>query len=350
MGKEDVNTKQKEKEQNKMIDINVLVNMILMNCDDSIEGIKFGNGYTIKKIDFDSYNFKDRIVDGRGQLDIKYMSSKLEKNGKTYFWGLQKEEKYLSEAPEISGNAITDKIFELPSIEVYKKNEILYINRKIALLHLFKAGNIGYNEIFFVHNYKTMGIIENTRTQISTNASRNYIDDRKYSLLPEEVTACNIYLTEYDGMTFDLLKTCIDEFIWGIEQIDVPTGFEQYTTVLEMTVLESNCSYKKVCLAKRIAVLIGDDNTEINEIYNKMINYYRYRSESLHEGDGRNITITELIELEEIARKVLNKYLVICKREVAQNSSITWTEIKANQIMLLKSMVTTKITEGILPA
>ena len=53
------------------------------------------------------YKFKDRIVYGRGQLDIKYMSSKLEKNGKTYFWELQKVEKYLSETPEISGNLIT---------------------------------------------------------------------------------------------------------------------------------------------------------------------------------------------------------------------------------------------------
>ena len=75
-----------------------------------------------------------------------------------------------------------------------------------------------------------MGIIWNTQNQISTNATRNYIDDRKYSMSLDEVTACNKYLVEHDGAEFDLLKSCIDEFVWGLEQIDIPTGFEQFTT------------------------------------------------------------------------------------------------------------------------
>lgn len=333
-----------------MINVSVSVSGIIMNCDDSIEGIQFGNGYSIKKIDFDNYAFRDRIVDGRGQLNVQYMSSKLESNGKIYFWELQKDEIYTAELPEINSNVITDESLKLPAIEIYKNNEMEYIHRKMALLHLFKAGNIGYNEIFLVHKYKTMDIIGNTQNQISTNATRNYIDDRKYSMSLDEVTACNIFLVERDGAEFDLLKSCIDEFVWGLEQIDIPTGFEQFTTALEMILLEKDCSYKKVCLAKRTAVLIGKDDTEINDIFNKMLNYYRYRSESLHEGDGRSITMTELHELEEITRKVLNKYLDICKNELTANPSNTWEVIKANQIATIKNQVTAKINAGILPA
>ena len=37
-----------------------------------------------------------------------------------------------------------------------------------------------------------------------------------------------------------MLKNSIEEFSWGLEQIDIPTGFEQYTTTLEMTLLPSN--------------------------------------------------------------------------------------------------------------
>lgn len=332
-----------------MIDVNVSIDGVLVNCDDSIQGINFGRGYNLRKIELGNYEFRDRLVDGRGQLDIKYMSSRLQEEGKIYFWDLHKEDTYSAELPAIQSNVITDESLKLPAMEVYKDEELAYIHKRIALLHLFKAGNIGYNEIFLVHKYKIMGFIGNTQNQTSTNATRNFVDERRYTLTADEVIACNTFLSEHDGTEYDLMKSCIDEFVWGLEQIDIPTGFEQFTTALEMILLEKDCSYKKVCLAKRTAVLIGTDDSEINSIYQKMLNFYRYRSESLHEGDGGNISLQELMELEGITRQVLNKYLDICKNEIISAPSKTWELIKANQIILLKSLVTNKIGTGVLP-
>lgn len=36
-----------------------------------------------------------------------------------------------------------------------------------------------------------------------------------------------------------MMKEIIDEFIWGVEQTDIPTGFEQYTTALEKNLIPS---------------------------------------------------------------------------------------------------------------
>lgn len=81
-----------------------------------------------------------------------------------------------------------------------------------------------------------------------------------------------------------------------------------------------------------------------------MKNFYRYRFDSLHEGDGRNISATELIEMEEIVRNVLLKYLELCKTALRNNPSVTWDEIKNNKINELKAVVQLAIVAGTLPA
>ena len=43
-------------------------------------------------------------------------------------------------------------------------------------------------------------------------------------------------------------------------------------------------------LSNRIAVLLGKNDAEVVGIHDKMLDFYRYRSESLHEGDGSNIS------------------------------------------------------------
>ena len=80
------------------------------------------------------------------------------------------------------------------------------------------------------------------------------------------------------------------------------------------------------------------------------MNYYRFRSESLHEGDGSNITDSELHELENMTREVLKKCLVRCKTEYDLDSSVTWDTIK-NMIMNdLIAQVTSLKNSGVLPA
>jgi hypothetical protein len=314
-----------------MIDVFVTISAIVMCSDESISSVNVGNGYTIKKTLFDDFPFKDNIVDGKGQLSTDYFNSRIFENDNLYFMCIQKEDTFQVDEPEIKpGVTLTDKDFECkPALEAYADKERKYLNSFFNLCRIFKEGNIGYKDLFFCFNHSCFsGIINNILNLNSTIQTRNIIDNRFFSLSFSEVADLNSYITEYSNKPYDLLEECVDEFIWGLEQVDLPTGFEQYTTTLEMILLPKNQSGKKQMLANRVAALLGVNNTEIQNLHQKMINYYRFRSESLHEGDGSNISDNEIKELENITRRILVLCLKQCKQELANSSSVSLDTIK----------------------
>jgi len=162
-------------------------------------------------------------------------------------------------------------------------NAMEYLHERINLLRLFKSGNIGFFDVFFHYSFTVMEFIKNTLDQYSHNQTRNTITSDRFTLNEMEIVACNQRLNDYCNAPYALLKNSIDEFSWGMEQIDVPTGFEQYTTALEMTLLPQNQSGKKQMLANRISAILGNTPTEVQQIHQKILDFYRFRSESLHE-------------------------------------------------------------------
>lgn len=233
--------------------------------------------------------------------------------------------------------------------EAQDQLEADFLHKMFSLLHLFKDGNIGTKEIFLDHTY-SLGIIDSKLNHTRNSVTRNITDTRLFSLSPDEVLLCNQFLTDYQGAEYTLLKESIDEFVWGLEQCDEATGFEQFTTALEMTLLGHGQQGKKEALSKRVAVILGSSQTEMIYIYSEMKNYYRYRSESLHEGNGQNITQSELYGMENIVRRVLKECLSICKNECSVNSAVTWDAIKRTMINQLKQKVTAENAAGTFPA
>lgn len=335
-----------------MVDVQVTIDGIVLYCDKSLEGVTLGNGYTIKKQRFDDLSYKARLTDGSGKLSINYLGSRLFEDDKVHFMCLHKDDVYQIQPPQIKpGVVITDRYTMCEEqLEAYKDRELEYLYRQFSLLKLFKQGNIGCKEIFLTHKFTVMGFISNTKNQTSDNVTRNIVDTTMYTLSANEVSDCNNFLQTYSGKEFDVLKDCIDEFLWGLDGTDIATAFEQYTTALEMVFLAKNQQNKKQVLAKRIAVLLGTTSTEIESIYKKMLGFYRFRSESLHEGNGSHITNVELKELENITRTVLCKYLFFCKQELLRNPNATWKSIKSYKISDLRNQVGIAIKNGVLPS
>lgn len=332
------------------MDVQVSIDGIVLYCDESVANILLGNGYSITKQKLDDLPYKTRIVDGNGNLSINYLGSRMNDNGAVSFMCLHKADTHQITFQVTPGTVITDRDTMCEDqLSVYKDREMDYLHKKFSLLRLFKAGNIGCKEIFFVHKFTVMGFINNTQTQTNDSVTRNIVDNRVYSLDANEIVDCNNFIQQYAGKEYDLLNECIQEFIWGLEQTDIPTGFEQFTTALEMLFLKKNQPNKKQALSKRVAVLLGKTPAEVTSLYKKMMNFYRYRSESLHEGNGKNITAAELIELEDITRKSLQEFLSFCKLRVQQKQNVTWQEIKAGKISDLRNQVGLAIKAGTLP-
>lgn len=325
----------------------VKIGTIIMFCDESVLGIQFGNGYSVVKTYLADFPYKDRIVDGRGQLDISYLSSvKMDENGK-YFFCLKKETAYQMQPPQhlAPGVYTNEQLRCEDQVSEFDDRENQYLHKIFSLLHIFKSGNIGTKQVFYEHSF-SYGLINNTVKRTSDNVTRNIVDDRVFSLTAAELAKCNSFLLDYSGTEYTVMKHNIDEFIQALAQVNHSVGFEQFTTALEMMLLGHGQQGKKEVLSKRVAVLLEDSSANIIHLYMKMKDFYRYRSESLHEGDDHNITEVERLELEGIVRRVLTKCLHRCKEELALNSSITWNEIKEKIIDELKTKVTTEVAAG----
>lgn len=335
-----------------MIDVYVSISGIIMCCDESLCGLALGRGYVIEKCGLEMLFFKDKITNGRGHLNTDYFYSRIIEDEKVSFICLKKDDVIQIEGPSFSASkyVISDKDCMCEDkLAQYMNKEMEYLNERINLLRLFMSGNIGFIDVFFHYSFTVMGFVKNTIDHCSHNQTRNTIASRRFTLNESEVVSCNQWLNDYSNAPYALLKNSIDEFSWGLEQIDVPTGFEQYTTALEMTLLPQNQPGKKQMLANRISAILGNTPTEVQQIQQKVLDFYRFRSESLHEGNSSNITDLELHELENITRDVLKKCLMRCKTEHNSNSSVTWDAIKDMIMNDLIAQVTSLKTLGVLP-
>lgn len=335
-----------------MIDVNVQISGIAMCCNENLCKLNIGNNYSFEKLDLDALPFKEEIIDGKGHLSTDYYGSRILSKETVSFVCLRKDDVFRIQGPIVgtSGGVLTDEDLMCDKeLSQYSEKEIRFLNEKVNLLRLFKPGNIGFRDLFFKYSFSVMEIVKNTLNYRSHFQTRNTIANEIFELDDSEVTLCNQWLSDYSGAPYGLLKECIDEFSWGLEQIDVPTGFEQYTTALEMALLPQNQLGKKQMLANRISAMLGTSVAEIQQIHQKITNFYRYRSESLHDGDGSNITNSELHELETITRAVLKECLIRCKTEYNTNPQVTWSEIKRSIMNDLVNRVTGLKKTGVLP-
>lgn len=253
-----------------MPQVNVTIEGIVLYCDDSLNGLSLGNGYSIQKVFFNNLPFKEKIVDGRNRLSINYLGSQMhDDSGRGYFLCLHKEDVFQVQLPELSpGVVLTDSDLMCETqLDKYMKQERAYLNKVFTLLRVFKEGNIGPKEVFFTHKF-SVGILHNTMTQTSDNITRNIVDTRIYKLTSDEKAECRSFLSQNMGTSYNLFHPSMDEFVLGLEQTDEATGFEKYTTALEMTMLAAGQQGKKQVLSKRTAVLLENNPADITALYN----------------------------------------------------------------------------------
>lgn len=333
--------------------VNVAIDGVILYCDESIAKINIGNDYKIEKRYLNEIPYIDRLTDNKGRLLLQYIGSQMHDEHGTYFLCVHKNGQYkidVSEMNESNEKMSVDDLLFKDQLYGYKEKEMRYLYKQISLLHLFKKGNIGFYELFILHNFKLMGFLNQTMNQTDHNLTKNITDETVFTLSDTEVDECNAFLSNVTDHEYNLLKKNITVFIEGLEQIMDSTKLEKYTTVLNMTLLKKNENGIKELMAKRTSVLLETDPQKTLELYNKMKVYYKSRSVSTHEGEYNTITKSDLKEYEQIVRRVLVKYLGFCKYELSKNSSITWDEIRKKKVDDLKIDVATAISRNILPA
>lgn len=331
-------------------DVDVTVDGILLTTDESIAHINIGNGYSIEKTKLEDFRYSSDIVDGKNKLITDYYNSRIVEevdNGEQiYFMCLKKTDSFVAQRNvEENTISITSEPFFKDDIEKHMDDEFEYINNIISKLQVYKAGNIGIHKVYVNYNYSFFG--NNTFTNTIWIKDANTTNTKRYILSKDECRDFNDYSIKYDRC-FNLCKNIIDEFCFGLKQIDNATAFEQYTTSLEMFMLEKNCQNKKQCLSKRTAVVLYSSDSDVTTACTKMQNYYKFRSESLHEGNFSSITKVELEELENITRLLIKQFLEYMNACIAINPTETLATVKIKWIDMLKARVMAYKSRGIL--
>ena len=335
------------------VTVNIDIFAIILGVDSSLLNFRMGNGYRVQEIDLNDCLFKNQIVMENGNVNSKYLSSQTTsinshlENKK--FICLSKHDSLISPSPlQNSVNYIGDRLLFRDEADRYKEEQFIYLNDLFSKLMLYKEGDIGLYEIFFRFTSNFLVFNENYESTISISDA-NTICCNKFILDSNDIETVDIFLRDHDA-AIGLLNIPIDNFIYSYKLLYDAKAFELLVTTLEILFLYKNQTRKKKMLAKRLAVFLGSDPLLIFNIYNEIIGYYEYRSESVHEGEDMNITNQRLLGLREYVRLALKKYFSIIENELITDRNTSFEIVRNRLLSSLDLDVDLKIRNGVLPS
>ena len=333
------------------VDIEINIFAIILGGTNPFLNIEIGNGYRIEQIALDNCKFKNKLIMGDGNLNFQYLTSEILSPD-----CLVEDKKFISIVKHdilkcsfpFKNNVtyLSTCPFFYNEAETYKEQQFQYLNDFISRLMLFKEGDIGLYEIFFSFT-TTLPFSNNYESTVLINDANTICLD-KFNLDNSEIMNLNSFLQNH-VLSFGLVKNIVDNFSYSYKLLYGAKAFELLVTVLEQLFLSKNQKCKKEVLSKRIAVFLGTDGFTIKNIYDEINEFYKYRSESTHEGEDSNITKQKLLKLREYARLSINKYLDLIDNNPKVNKNTTFKSIKDKLIEKLRSDVEAQIGLGILP-
>lgn len=330
-------------------DINITVSIsIPVIGDESILKIAPPTDFNYRKIKFDEYEYKNRMLDGDGNISTDYYFA-VHGEQDPYIIVLEKSATILLKhrCPANSiGFIVGNDLQELcePIKDSYERELLRYF----SLLHLFKEGEIARKYSFY--KFETQeGCCKNKWTGVPFCADMVTLILHPMIVSDDETSSMNALLA-LDSHIYALLKdVLIDDLEYSYHILDDATNYKNLVTVLEVLFLRGEHGKKKEMLAKRIALLLGNTDAEIQAMYSKMKTVYVDRSDAVHDGITANITRNSLDELRNIIRRIGMKYITHIQSEILQNPNVTFADVKDTMINNLIQQVTAKIAAGVLP-
>ena len=329
------------------IDISVSISIPIIG-DESISKISPPAGFIFKKIDFDEYEYKNRMLDGDGNVSTDFYFAV--HNAESRFIIVLEKTEVVTVKHHCPANAMGflmgNDLQELcePIKDRYEKELLRYF----SLLHLYKEGEVARKYSFY--KFETQeGCCKNKWTGIPYCADMVTLILYPMTIMDDEIADINSFLA-LDQKTYSLLKdVLIDDLEYSYHILDDTTNYKNLVTVLEVLFLRGERGTKKEMLAKRIAMLLGNSDLDIQNIYTKVKSIYVDRSDAVHDGITTNITRNSLDELRNLIRDIGRKYIVHIQNALIANQNLTFVEAKDDMVNNLMHQVTTKIAAGVLP-
>lgn len=214
--------------------------------DDSIIKIDPPTGFHYRKLFFDEYEYKSRMLDGDGNISDDYYFA-LHDNQNPYIIVLEKSEniqvKHTCPANSIGFNMGND-LQEL--CEPIKNNYERKLLRYFSLIHLFKEGEIARKYSFYKFETQA-GCCKNKWTGIPFCADMVTIILYPLIITDDEIDSINGLLS-MNSQVYELLKgVLIDDLEYSYHILDDVTNYKNLVTVLEVLFLRGEHGKKKKC-------------------------------------------------------------------------------------------------------
>lgn len=315
---------------------------IVLGAQESLLQLQMPYGFCLKKMKLSDSLIEDEILNGRGQVDDKYISSDLSSDGEPEFIFIEK--KIIEPILEGLLSPKVDEIFE----EMVQKIDLELI-RIIQTLHIVQEGNIEVAEKFFFFHSKA-GIME--------------VNWRKKSIIDEPISVYDDFynwdnnnaelfrkFVNFPDDFYEKMKVIFSRFERGYSVSKIDDAYKNLVTLSEMVLIgynsEDRQNAKKQKFANRLAASIATENDTQN-IHDSAIRIYKDRSDETHEGKNENITQQELKILRTYVRKMLLNYIDFCYGEYEVAHILEYEFWKKNYILKLISKVKRLKTKGYL--
>lgn len=292
---------------------------IVIGGNESLLTIKLPDGFEFKKIKLKSNFISKKVRNLDGEI-LPHYKSNLSNDNDAQFIVITKETMY-------EGN-----------LDEYKENQFRVIEKIISMLKIFKKGDICVYGIYYFIEQKN---IIDQEYMIDVNPLIN----EKYYIRENEKTAIEKLLNNYDK-EYDKLYTILAHYCNSTKYIDLFMQLQYLISIAENVTLKKR-EDNKIPIAKRLSVMLGKNDQEIDEISSEFIRLYRLRNNSIHNGNNEEITNTDVESARQIIRGTIKYYLQKTKSEIQENPNTTFAKVKENTIKELKDIVALKNEKGV---
>lgn len=328
------------------VNINMSVSVPIIG-DESIILISPPAGFTYRKTVFNEYEYKDRLIDGTGNVSFDFYYAVHDTDQDRCIITLERNEQQVVQhhSPANSiGFMFNGGLSALcqPIQDRIEQGLLKYF----SMIHLYKEGEIARKYSFY--DFSTQeGMCKSNSKQIPVCADMITVIRNPLVIKAEEVADINSFLTSHDRAYSILKDIVIDDLEYTYHVLDDTTNYKNLITTLEVMFLSKDYGSKKEMLSRRIAVFLGQDDAEINSLYTYVKGAYVDRSDAVHEGG--NITKDRLNELRNLVRRCIKKYMSYIESLSSPNSQSSFDSIKEGLIKKLKRTVKLKVDNGVLP-
>lgn len=318
------------------IDVSISIPII---GDKSISLLNPPDGFEYKIIKLDEYEYKNKIIDGNGDILFDFTDAIHVDNGEEYILVLSYN-KIIACKSEVHVNSVGALNNGMPIFEKIKDDFDELLFKYFSLIHIYKEGDVTQKVSFYKFTVQE-GMCKNCLSSSTQSADSNTLNLHPLIVKEEDVSEINKYLSCDDRIYKILRNAVLSDLLYSYHIFDFTTNYKNLCSTLEvMFIKREEKSNKKKMLSSRIAVFLEEDDVLIKNLYKKVKVLYGIRGEAVHA--GKSVEESKLLELRDLLRKCIKKYIQLINEKFVNRNNVNFGDVRGEIIRIAEKKIADK--------